>query len=124
MSGRLLKIICAYPNRRAEDHLQIIKTEISQFNRRDGDRFPSALARVSHNAFRQFVIGVTGYAKQEEIAGFFTNTSEEFRAAIRSPITSPRLPTRSCCCSTRSGDTAPNVFKMRGYGTTRASANL
>jgi circadian clock protein KaiC len=24
------------------------------------------------------VIGVTGYAKQEEISGFFTNTSEEF----------------------------------------------
>ena len=25
-----------------------------------------------------FVIALTGYAKQEEIAGFFTNTSEEF----------------------------------------------
>ena len=30
------------------------------------------------NAFRQFVIAVTGYTKQEEIAGFFTNTAEEF----------------------------------------------
>jgi len=33
---------------------------------------------VSLNAFRQFVISLTGYAKKEEIAGFFTNTSEEF----------------------------------------------
>jgi circadian clock protein KaiC len=33
---------------------------------------------VSNNAFRQFVIGVTGYAKQEEITGFFTNTTDQF----------------------------------------------
>ena len=75
----LLKIICAYPESTGlGDHLQI-KTEISQFkpSRMAIDSL-SALARgVSHNAC-QFVIGVTGYAKQEEIAGFFTNTSEEF----------------------------------------------
>jgi circadian clock protein KaiC len=33
---------------------------------------------VSNNAFRQFVIGVTGFAKQEEITGFFTNTTDHF----------------------------------------------
>jgi circadian clock protein KaiC len=39
----------------------------------------SALDRgVSNSCFRQFVIGVTGYAKQEEITGFFTNTTEQF----------------------------------------------
>ena len=42
----------------------------------------SALARgVSNNAFRQFIIGVTGFAKQEEITGFFTNTTDQFMGA-------------------------------------------
>jgi circadian clock protein KaiC len=77
----LLKIICAYPESFGlEDHLQKIKTEIMDFkpSRISIDSL-SALARgVSQNAFRQFVIGVTGYAKQEEITGFFTNTTDQF----------------------------------------------
>lgn len=77
----LLKIVCAYPESAGlEDHLQIIKSEISEFkpSRLAIDSL-SALARgVSNNAFRQFVIGVTGFAKQEEITGFFTNTSDQF----------------------------------------------
>jgi circadian clock protein KaiC len=36
---------------------------------------------VTNNAFRQFVIGVTGYAKQEEVTGFFTNTTDQFMGA-------------------------------------------
>lgn len=77
----LLKIICAYPESAGlEDHLQIIKTEISQFKpARMAIDSLSALDRgVSNNSFRQFVIGVTGFAKQEEITGFFTNTTEQF----------------------------------------------
>ncbi|MEA5450733.1 circadian clock protein KaiC [Leptolyngbya sp. CCNP1308] len=77
----LLKIICAYPESAGlEDHLQIIKTEISQFKpSRVAIDSLSALDRgVSNNSFRQFVIGVTGFAKQEEITGFFTNTTEQF----------------------------------------------
>lgn len=77
----LLKIICAYPESAGlEDHLQIIKTEISEFKpARIAIDSLSALDRgVSNNSFRQFVIGVTGYAKQEEITGFFTNTTEQF----------------------------------------------
>uniref|UniRef100_UPI0032D6DBA4 Circadian clock oscillator protein KaiC n=1 Tax=Synechococcus elongatus (strain ATCC 33912 / PCC 7942 / FACHB-805) TaxID=1140 RepID=UPI0032D6DBA4 len=77
----LLKIICAYPESAGlEDHLQIIKSEIGDFKpSRIAIDSLSALARgVSNNAFRQFVIGVTGYAKQEEITGFFTNTSDQF----------------------------------------------
>lgn len=77
----LLKIICAYPESAGlEDHLQIIKTEISAFKpSRIAIDSLSALARgVSNNAFRQFVIGVTGFAKQEEITGFFTNTTDQF----------------------------------------------
>jgi circadian clock protein KaiC len=77
----LLKIICAYPESAGlEDHLQIIKNEISQFKpARMAIDSLSALDRgVSNNSFRQFVIGVTGFAKQEEITGFFTNTTEQF----------------------------------------------
>ncbi len=77
----LLKILCSYPESAGvEDHLQMIKSEISEFKpSRIAIDSLSALARgVSHNAFRQFVIGVTGYAKQEEITGFFTNTTDQF----------------------------------------------
>lgn len=77
----LLKILCAYPESAGlEDHLQIIKSEIAEFkpSRISIDSL-SALARgVSNNSFRQFVIGVTGFAKQEEITGFFTNTTDHF----------------------------------------------
>jgi circadian clock protein KaiC len=80
----LLKLLCCYPESSGlEDHLQIIKSEISEFkpNRIAIDSL-SALARgVTNNAFRQFVIGVTGYAKQEEITGFFTNTTDQFMGA-------------------------------------------
>lgn len=77
----LLKILCTYPESAGlEDHLQIIKSEISEFKpSRIAIDSLSALARgVSNNSFRQFVIGVTGYAKQEEITGFFTNTTDQF----------------------------------------------
>lgn len=77
----LLKILCSYPESAGlEDHLQIIKSEIGEFKpARIAIDSLSALARgVSNNAFRQFVIGVTGYAKQEEITGFFTNTTDQF----------------------------------------------
>ena len=118
----LLKIICAYPESTGlEDHLQIIKTEIGQFkpSRMAIDSL-SALARgVSHNAFRQFVIGVTGYAKQEEIAGFFTNTSEEFMGSHS--ITDSHISTITDTILMLQyveirGEMARalNVFKMRG----------
>ncbi|MGB3308217.1 MAG: circadian clock protein KaiC [Nodosilinea sp.] len=77
----LLKIICAYPESAGlEDHLQIIKTEIAQFkpSRLAIDSLSALDRGVSNNSFRQFVIGVTGFAKQEEITGFFTNTTEQF----------------------------------------------
>lgn len=80
----LLKIICAYPESAGlEDHLQIIKSQIADFKpARIAIDSLSALARgVSNNAFRQFVIGVTGFAKQEEITGFFTNTNDQFLGA-------------------------------------------
>lgn len=118
----LLRIICAYPESTGlEDHLQIIKSEIEEFKpSRIAIDSLSALARgVSNNAFRQFVIGVTGYAKQEEITGFFTNTTDQFMGS--NSITDSHISTIT--------DTilmlqyveirgqmsrAINVFKMRG----------
>jgi circadian clock protein KaiC len=118
----LLKIICAYPESTGlEDHLQIIKSEIADFKpSRIAIDSLSALARgVSDNAFRQFVIGVTGYAKQEEITGFFTNTSEQFMGATS--ITDSQISTITDTIlmlqyvEIRSEMLrAINVFKMRG----------
>ncbi len=118
----LLKIICAYPESTGlEDHLQIIKTEIRDYKpSRIAIDSLSALSRgVSHNAFRQFVIGITGYAKQEEIAGFFTNTSEEFMGSHS--ITDSHISTITDTILLLQyveirGEMARalNVFKMRG----------
>ncbi len=118
----LLKIICAYPESTGlEDHLQIIKSEIAEFKpSRIAIDSLSALARgVSNNAFRQFVIGVTGYAKQEEITGFFTNTSEQFMGS--NSITDSHISTITDTILMLQyveirGEMsrAINVFKMRG----------
>lgn len=118
----LLKILCAYPESAGlEDHLQIIKSEIAEFKpSRIAIDSLSALARgVSNNAFRQFVIGVTGFAKQEEITGFFTNTTDQFMGAHS--ITDSHISTITDTIlmlqyvEIRGEMTrAINVFKMRG----------
>jgi len=118
----LLKIICAYPESAGlEDHLQIIKSEIAEFKpARVAIDSLSALARgVTNNAFRQFVIGVTGFAKQEEITGFFTNTTDRFMGAHS--ITESHISTITDTIlllqyvETRGQmSRAINVFKMRG----------
>lgn len=118
----LLKILCAYPESAGlEDHLQIIRTEISEFKpSRIAIDSLSALARgVSNNAFRQFVIGVTGYAKQEEITGFFTNTTDQFMGSHS--ITDSHISTITDTIlmlqyveMRGEMSRAINVFKMRG----------
>lgn len=118
----LLKIICAYPESAGlEDHLQIIKSEIADFKpSRIAIDSLSALDRgVSNNAFRQFVIGVTGFAKQEEITGFFTNTTEQFMGS--NSITDSHISTITDTILLLQyveirGEMsrAINVFKMRG----------
>jgi circadian clock protein KaiC len=118
----LLKILCAYPESAGlEDHLQIIKSEIAEFKpSRIAIDSLSALARgVSNNAFRQFVIGVTGFAKQEEITGFFTNTTDQFMGT--QSITDSHISTITDTIlmlqyvEIRGEMTrAINVFKMRG----------
>jgi circadian clock protein KaiC len=118
----LLKIICAYPESVGlEDHLQIIKSEIAEFKpARIAIDSLSALARgVSNNAFRQFVIGATGFAKQEEITGFFTNTTDQFMGS--NSITDSHISTITDTIIMLQyveirGEMsrALNVFKMRG----------
>ncbi len=118
----MLKIICTYPESTGlEDHLQIIKSEIADFKpSRIAIDSLSALARgVSNNAFRQFVIGVTGYAKQEEITGFFTNTTDQFMGSHS--ITDSHISTITDTILMLQyveirGEMARaiNVFKMRG----------
>jgi circadian clock protein KaiC len=118
----LLKILCTYPESAGlEDHLQTIKSEIAEFKpSRIAIDSLSALARgVSNNAFRQFVIGVTGYAKQEEITGFFTNTSDQFMGS--NSITDSHISTITDTILMLQyveirGEMARaiNVFKMRG----------
>jgi circadian clock protein KaiC len=118
----LLRIICAYPESAGlEDHLQIIKSEIAEFKpTRIAIDSLSALARgVSNNAFRQFVIGVTGFAKQEEITGFFTNTTDQFMGSHS--ITDSHISTITDTIILLQyveirGEMARaiNVFKMRG----------
>ena len=118
----LLKIICTYPESAGlEEHMQIIKSEITEFKpSRIAIDSLSALARgVSDNAFRQFVIGVTGYAKQEEITGFFTNTTDQFTGS--NSITDSHISTITDTILMLQyveirGEMARaiNVFKMRG----------
>ncbi len=73
-----LRVVCEYPEVAGlEDHLIRIKMEIEAFrpNRVALDSL-SALERISSlKGFREFVIGLTSYIKQEEIAGLFTATT-------------------------------------------------
>jgi len=73
-----LRVICKYPEEASmEDHLIIIRREILEFkpNRINLDSL-SALERVSTiKGFRDFVIGLTSFIKQQQIAGLFTSTT-------------------------------------------------
>lgn len=118
----VLRIICTYPEATGlEDHLQQIKTEIDNFKpTRIAIDSLSALARgVSNNTFRQFVIGLTGFVKQEEITGLFTNTTDQFMGSHS--ITESHISTITDTIILLQyveirGEMsrAVNVFKMRG----------
>ncbi len=74
----LLRVECAYPEVRGlEDHLIEMRRIIHEFK---PDRVAvdslSALERVATvKTFREFVIGLTSYIKQVEVAGLFTATT-------------------------------------------------
>ena len=74
----LLKIICRYPEIMGlEDHLLHLKRDIKTFEpKRVAVDSMSAFERVSTpKSFREFVIGLTSFIKQQEITGLFTNTT-------------------------------------------------
>ncbi len=74
----LLKIVCQYPESQGlEDHLLGIRREIERFhpNRLVIDSI-SAMERVSTvRNFREFVIGLTSFVKQEEVCSLLTCTT-------------------------------------------------
>jgi circadian clock protein KaiC len=73
-----LKVINTYPHAMAvEDHLLTMRDAVAGFrpNRVAVDSL-SALERVtSVRSFREFVIGLTSFLKQQEVAGLFTSTT-------------------------------------------------
>jgi circadian clock protein KaiC len=73
-----LKVVNQYPHAMSmEDHLLLMRDTIGEFkpNRVAVDSL-SALERVtSVRSFREFVIGLTSYLKQQETAGLFTSTT-------------------------------------------------
>ncbi len=74
----LLRVSCVYPEAmQLEDHLLQIKRDIEEFRpgRVSVDSL-SALERVSTpRSFREFVIDLTSFIKEREIAGMFTATT-------------------------------------------------
>jgi circadian clock protein KaiC len=74
----LLHVLCVYPESAAlEDHLLRMKDEIERFKPgRVAIDSLSALERVSQpKGFREFVIDMTSFIKEREIAGMFTATT-------------------------------------------------
>jgi circadian clock protein KaiC len=73
-----LRVVCEYPEIAGlEDHLVRMKAVIEEFrpNRVAVDSL-SALERVSTvKGFREFVIGLTSFMKEQEVAGLFTSTT-------------------------------------------------
>jgi circadian clock protein KaiC len=73
-----LRIVCTYPESSGlEEHLLRMRTTIDAFkpNRVAVDSL-SALERVSTiKTFREFVIGLTSFMKDREVAGLFTSTT-------------------------------------------------
>ncbi|MGK7946934.1 MAG: circadian clock protein KaiC [Microcystaceae cyanobacterium] len=73
-----LRVVCRYPETTGlENHLITMKETIEEFkpNRVAVDSL-SALERVSTlKGFREFIIGLTSFIKQQEVGGLFTSTT-------------------------------------------------
>lgn len=77
-AGGRLRIVCEYPEVAApEDHLLRIKKQIEEFRpTRVAVDSLSALERISTvRTFREFVLALTSYLKDKQIAGLFTSTT-------------------------------------------------
>ncbi|KPA19595.1 circadian clock protein KaiC [Candidatus Magnetomorum sp. HK-1] len=76
----LLKVVCLYPEAMGlEEHLLLIQKEIKIFKpRRLVMDSVSAMERVAGiRIFREFVIGLTSFVKQEEVCSLFTSTTPQ-----------------------------------------------
>jgi circadian clock protein KaiC len=74
----LLKVVCIYPEVMGlEDHLIMMKETLDQFKpHRVAVDSLSALERVaSFKGFREFVISLTAFIKEHEVAGLLTSTT-------------------------------------------------
>ncbi len=74
----LLRVVCAYPESATlEDHLLNLRRELEEFRpARVAVDSLSALERGANlKSFREFVISLTSFVKQLEIAGLFTSTT-------------------------------------------------
>ena len=84
----LLKVVCDYPDIAGlEDWLVTIQSIIGEFKpQRVALDSLSALERIGTvNAFREFVIGMTSFIKQQEITGLFTATTSSLMPAMWRP---------------------------------------
>jgi len=81
----LLKMVCQYPEAQGfEGHVYAIQREIEQFrpSRLVLDSI-SALERIgSVRHFREFVIGLTGFVKQQQVCSLFTSSSPSLSGGI------------------------------------------
>lgn len=81
----LLKMVCQYPEAQGfEGHVYSIQREIEQFRpaRLVLDSI-SALERIgSVRHFREFVIGLTGFVKQQQVCSLFTSSSPSLSGGI------------------------------------------
>ena len=76
----LLKIVCLYPEAMGlHEHLSYVRDEITAFKpRRLIIDSVSSMERVANERyFREFVIGLTSFAKQEEVCSLFTSTTPQ-----------------------------------------------
>lgn len=79
-----LRVVCAYPEADTlEDHLVDIKAQIDEFR---PDRIAidslSALERIgSEQGFREFIIGLTAFIKEQGVAGLYTATTSDLFGA-------------------------------------------
>ena len=74
----LLNVLCQYPESAGlEEHLFLIQKEIDKYKpTRVAIDSLSALERISlPKAFREFVLGMSAFLKEREIAGLFTSTT-------------------------------------------------
>jgi circadian clock protein KaiC len=74
----LLRVVCEYPEvTNLEDHLIHIKSVVEEFRpHRVAVDSLSALERISTSrGFREFIIGLTSFIKQQEITGLMTATT-------------------------------------------------